>query len=130
MRQSARKQDIMRLIQRVVTIITAALGGLALVASASPPVASASSARNIAQVAPTIGVTSTIPVGSLPAGVAADPLTNTIYVANFLDGTVSVISGKTNTVTATIPVAREPDVVAANPLSNTIYITNFSSDLA
>ena len=43
-------------------------------------------------------------VGSAPLAVAVNPSTNTVYVANFGDNSVSVIKGKTNTVTATVPV--------------------------
>lgn len=57
-------------------------------------------------------VTATIPVGNVPQGVAVNPVTNTVYVSNGLDGTVAVISGKTNTVTATIPVSGAPYGVA------------------
>lgn len=38
-------------------------------------------------------VTATIPVGAAPGAVATNPLTNTAYVTNFGDNTVSVISG-------------------------------------
>ena len=38
-------------------------------------------------------------VGAIPVGVAVNPNTNTIYVTNRADDTVSVIDGKTNTVT-------------------------------
>ena len=69
-------------------------------------------------------VTATIPVGSGPFGVAADPKTGTIYVTNAFDNTVSVISGRTNTVTATIPVGSAPVGVAADPKTHTIYVTN------
>jgi DNA-binding beta-propeller fold protein YncE len=37
-------------------------------------------------------VVATIPVGTDPFGVAANPRTNTIYVANDLDNTVSVLT--------------------------------------
>ena len=53
-------------------------------------------------------VTATIAVGAEPDGVAVDATTNTIYVANNGDNTVSVINGATNTVTATIPVGPRP----------------------
>jgi YVTN family beta-propeller protein len=36
-------------------------------------------------------VVATVPVGNFPRGPATDPLTGTIYVANLLDGTVSVL---------------------------------------
>ena len=38
-------------------------------------------------------VTATIPVGDAPGEVGTDPLTNTAYVTNFADDTVSKISG-------------------------------------
>ena len=37
-------------------------------------------------------VTATIPVGTAPDAVAANPKTNTIYVTNLGDNTVSVLS--------------------------------------
>jgi YVTN family beta-propeller protein len=81
-------------------------------------------------------VTATIPVGQFPLGVAADPRTKTIYVANFLSDTVSVISARTNTVVATIRLGRAgrctctfdlPFWVAVNPRTNTVYVTNEGS---
>ena len=38
-------------------------------------------------------VTHTIPTGSSPTGVATNPLTNSIFVANQGDDTVTVIAG-------------------------------------
>jgi YVTN family beta-propeller protein len=75
----------------------------------------------------------TIPVGKQPAGIAANSMTNLVYVANFQDSTVSVIHGSNDqrqecsvclTVVATIPVGRLPVGVAVNPTSNLIYVTN------
>jgi YVTN family beta-propeller protein len=91
--------------------------GLALAAPATAAAAPASSAQGTAKAAKgCITVTATIPVGtlSLLRGVAADPKTNTTYVANGFDNTVLVISGRTNTVTATIPVGKIPEGVAAD----------------
>ena len=55
-------------------------------------------------------VTATVPAGKSADGVAVDPGTHTVYVANndFANGgdnTVSVIDGSTRTVTATVPVS-------------------------
>ena len=63
----------------------------------------------------------TIPVGLGPVRVATNPQTNTIYVTNNGDGTVSVINGKKNRVVATIPVGVMPVGVATNPQTNTAY---------
>jgi YVTN family beta-propeller protein len=76
----------------------------------------------------TNAVTTTIPVGAAPHGVAADVVNNTIYVANVLSNTVSVINGGTNAVTATIPVGGNPASVAVNELFDAIYVTNFADD--
>jgi YVTN family beta-propeller protein len=69
-------------------------------------------------------VTATIPVGSVPDGVAVDEKTNTIYVANSNSNTVSVLSGRTNTVTSTIPVGGGLFGVAVDPKTNTAYVAN------
>jgi len=53
-------------------------------------------------------VTATIPVGTNPDVVAANPLTGAVYVTDIKNGTVSVISGQSNTVTATILVGNGP----------------------
>jgi YVTN family beta-propeller protein len=69
-------------------------------------------------------VTATITVGKRPYGVAVNPGTNTAYVANDYDGTVSVIRSRTNTVTATITVGNGPFGVAVNGRTNTAYVAN------
>jgi YVTN family beta-propeller protein len=54
--------------------------------------------------------------------------TNTVYVANAISNSVSVISGKTHTVTATITVGSTPAAVAVNPATGTVYVTNAVSN--
>jgi YVTN family beta-propeller protein len=54
-------------------------------------------------------VIATIGVGSTPVGVAFDSINGNLYVTNFSDNTVSVISGKTHTVIGSpIPVGSNP----------------------
>ena len=80
--------------------------------------------------APQLGaqtVTATIPVGNVPQAVALNPVTNKIYVANFVSNTVTVIDGATNTVTATIPVGTSPSGVAVESQTNFIYVANAAS---
>src|SRR5262249_52732578 len=67
-------------------------------------------------------------VGQAPARAAIDPRTDTVYVANFDDNTVSVINGQTNTVTATIPVGSTPIGIAADPRTNRIYVSNLNDN--
>ena len=74
--------------------------------------------------APALTVTAAIPVGNNPQGVAVDPGSHTVYVANYSDNTISVINGGTNTVTATIPVGHGPYFMAVDPGSHTVYVAN------
>lgn len=73
-------------------------------------------------------VTASIPVGDIPQGVAVNPASSAIYVANEFSGTVSAISGPTQKVIATVPVGTDPFGITANPATNTIYVTNWGSD--
>src|SRR5262249_10243894 len=68
-------------------------------------------------------VVATIPVGSQPFGVAVNPTTNRVYVANMSSNNVSVIDAATNMVVATVPVSSTPRGVAANSATNRIYVT-------
>ncbi|MGD0477195.1 MAG: right-handed parallel beta-helix repeat-containing protein, partial [Nitrososphaerales archaeon] len=66
-------------------------------------------------------------VGSAPTGLAVNPTTNLVYVANSGDGTVTVIDGATNTVdpvTPAIPVGYNPTGVAVDPATNLVYVAN------
>ena len=117
----------MRVAGRAVCVITVAVTGL--MPAAMPAVASAPSHRGAAHGAKgCITVTATIPVGFNPRGVAANPKTNTIYVANVFGNTVSVISGETNTVVATIRVGFRPFAIAANPKPSRAYVANGESN--
>src|SRR5262249_28772607 len=107
--------DIMRLNWRAVCLITVAITGLVPVGAAAAASAGGGPGNGWKGC---VTVTATIPVGRVPVAVAANPKTNTSYVANFGSTTVSVISGQTNTVTATIHLgtaATEPIGVAVNP---------------
>lgn len=65
----------------------------------------------------------TVPVGRQPFGVAVNAATGKAYVANFLDGTLSVIDEASATVVKTIAFAPygEPVHVAVNPVTNRVY---------
>jgi serine/threonine-protein kinase len=75
----------------------------------------------------------TVAVGSGPMGLAVNPVTDTVYVANSRSGTVSVINGAACNGTDhsgcgnTPPVIRVggfPFSVAVNPATDTIYVIN------
>lgn len=66
-------------------------------------------------------VLTTITVGGEPTGIAANPLTNKIYVAIDALGQVAVINGRTQQVTTRLDVGRNAIAVAVNPFTNRIY---------
>src|SRR5215470_13933875 len=76
--------------------------------------------------------TATIPAGTQPGAVAANPVTNKIYVANCGTATVTsnavtVIDGATNT-SASVTVGTDPCALALNPVTNKIYVANARSN--
>ena len=75
----------------------------------------------------------TVAAGFGAISVAVDPATDTVYVANIQDTSVSVIKGATcnrsNTtgcgqIPAKVAVGNYPSAVAADPAAGTVYITN------
>jgi YVTN family beta-propeller protein len=118
----------MRFTQRGAMLAAMAITGLALAAPATAAAVPESSAQGTAQAAKgCITVTATISVGNAPGAVAADPKTNTVYVVNDVNDTVSVISGRTNTVTSTIPVGKIQQGIAADTKNKAIYVANSDS---
>ena len=78
-------------------------------AEAAPFVYVTNHANNVSVIdTATNNVVATVPVGSLPAGVAVIPDGKHAYVANEGSATVSVISTATNTVVATVGVEMPP----------------------
>jgi DNA-binding beta-propeller fold protein YncE len=85
-------------------------------------------------------VTGTIRVGSGPLGVAVDPQTDTMYVTNGNDNTVSVIngahcnaevlSGCATAVVATVKVGTFPVQDAFNPATRTLYVANLTGSIS
>ena len=69
----------------------------------------------------------TIAVGNHPWGIAADSVTHTVFVANELSNTVSVISEATNAVIDTITVGDDPQGLAVDPNTNTVWVDNDGS---
>ena len=69
-------------------------------------------------------VIATVPVGTAPTGVAANPNGKWVYVANNGSNNVSVIDTATNKVVSTITVGTSPTAVAVNPSGTRTYVTN------
>ena len=76
----------------------------------------------------------TITVGNMPSGIAIDEPTDTVYVTNVQDNSVSVFNGATcnaeNTsgcgqTPATVPVGLDPLGLFADPADHTVYVPNF-----
>lgn len=72
--------------------------------------------------ASTRAVEGAINVGDEPSGVAVNPVTDRVYIANFGSDTVSVISG--SALVRTINVEDAPSQIAINPVTNRIFVTN------
>jgi len=78
----------------------------------------------------------TITVGNLPSGIAIDEHTDTVYVANVGDNTVSVVNGATcnaedtsgcGQTPATVPVGLEPIDLFDDPSNHTVYVANYGA---
>jgi len=67
-----------------------------------------------------------ISVGDSPWGIAITPDGLYVYVTNFSDSTVSIISTITNTVIDTISVGNNPWGITITPDGLYVYVTNFS----
>jgi YVTN family beta-propeller protein len=65
----------------------------------------------------------TVPIGAGASFVNVNSATNKIYVANFTDGTVTVVNGATNT-TSTVTVGTHDEFLAINQVTNKIYVNN------
>jgi YVTN family beta-propeller protein len=74
------------------------------------------------------GMDSGIKVDSYPVGIAINPATSKIYVANEFSNTVSIIDESTDKVQATIKVGSFPYGIDVNPLNNRVYVANRGSN--
>ena len=87
----------------------------------------------VSVIAPTLaGSPVTLPVGRQPHGIAVRPSSETmaelVFVANFADGTVSVIqTGPLAVAPTPIPVGNGPEGVAVAPDGRLALVTNFNS---
>ncbi len=72
----------------------------------------------------TLAVIKVIGVGNTPLSLAVNSVDDTVYVANQVSDTVSVINGRTALQDATIDVGNAPTGVAVNQIDDTVYVTN------
>lgn len=69
-------------------------------------------------------VTTTIPVGRSPRGIAISPDGATAYVTSAVDDTVSLVDTTSNTVSMTIPVGKAPQGIMVTPDGTKAYVVN------
>jgi len=76
-----------------------------------------------------IALSSALPVGKHPAGVAMNSLTRRLYVVNEAvgesAGSLSVFDSDTNAAVTTLSLGRRPQAIAANPEIDRLYITHY-----
>jgi YVTN family beta-propeller protein len=65
-----------------------------------------------------------IATGKLPCAVAVNASTNTVYVVNYGDDSVTVIHGAKHAAVKTVHVGSHPQAIAVDPLHNRIYVAN------
>jgi YVTN family beta-propeller protein len=83
---------------------------------------------NASSFPPSILSNSGIDVNTFPVGIAVNPNTKKVYVANEYSNTVSVIDTETDKVQNRINVDVFPYGIDTNPLNNRVYVTNKGSN--
>jgi YVTN family beta-propeller protein len=78
----------------------------------------------------TYSIGSTIAVGSTPLTAVITPGGLEVYVSNYGDNTVSVISTATDIVTATVAVGSGPDALAVSPDGSKVYVGQNGGDIS
>lgn len=71
---------------------------------------------------------SILPAGHTPCAVAVNPRSNTVYVANYADRSVTILDAGTGRTTATIAVGEHPQAVAVDAQRNLAYVANTFSN--
>ncbi len=76
----------------------------------------------------TRAVLATLVVGAAPVGVAYDPATNQVYVANCGSNNVTIINAITNTLVGSVGVGSAPFGIAYDSTTKLVYVANSGSD--
>jgi YVTN family beta-propeller protein len=112
-------------------VVAATLAGIPASASVRPVAAAKFSPVTSGSLA--AAAQPTMPVGGNPWAGALDPATNTLYVVNEGDGTVSVVNTRTCNAglasgcagtAPTTPVGGSPDAIVIDQATNTVYVGN------
>ncbi|MFJ9365289.1 protein kinase [Nocardia sp. NPDC101769] len=111
-----RKRRVRRRLLAVAAVAVAIIAAVAVVLMWPKPSPHGSPAFTVSPVA----------VGKNPQGVAVDPMTHKVYVANSSSGTVSVLDGTAPAVTATIENVPGAMGVAVDPQTRTVYVTDYA----
>ncbi len=69
-----------------------------------------------------------IVTGKFPCAVAVNAKTNTVYVVNYGDDSVTVIDGAKHVAIKTVHVGSHPQAIAVDPQNNRIYVANTHAD--
>ena len=64
------------------------------------------------------------PTGQIPCAVAVNSRTNTVYVADYGDNTVTVVNGADGKSVATVPVGNRPQAIAVSAEENLVLVAN------
>jgi YVTN family beta-propeller protein len=70
------------------------------------------------------GIVRTIPTGNMPCSLAANADRNEVYVANYGDGSVTVIDGHLGTAIGTVSVGKHPEAIAVDSTRGLVYVAN------
>ena len=65
-----------------------------------------------------------IPTGQIPCSVGVNPRTNTIYVVNYADNSITAIDSSKGLAIATIAVGKRPEAIAVDTKHNRVYVAN------
>jgi YVTN family beta-propeller protein len=67
-------------------------------------------------------------LGQIPSYLSLNPNTNTLYVSNYGNDSISVVDGKTNKVRDNIPLGIQPSFISVNPSTDMIYVASPAND--
>ncbi len=104
------------------------LWGMAVDESAGKLFVTRAGKAELAVVDEASGSVTNIATGATPCAVAVNPATNSIYVVNHEDNTVTVIDGAQGKVLATVKVGEKPQGIAVDTKANRIYVANVHGD--